>query len=189
MRHHLLRAACLSAAIALLPWGARAQVFKCQKADGSTSFQGTPCPGSAKAAAAARPAAPAPASAPAKPYEDPYAQAPGSGQRGTLALSQRPIVIPSNGSERPAPAPAPRPQAQAERAPSPAVAQALLENQRLREENRRRNCAVARNNVAVLGEQTRVFRRDAAGNRQYIADEDRARELAQAQQGAAAACN
>jgi len=188
MRLPPLRATLLAATAALLPWVAQAQVFKCQKPDGSMSYQGTPCPGSAKAAA--RPAAPAPAPAASRPYEDPYAQSPGSGQRGTLALSQRPIVIPSNGSEPPAPAPAPRPQAQpAQRAPSPDVAQALAENQRLREENRRRNCTTARNNVAVLGEQAPVYRRDAAGNRQYIDDKDRAREMAQAQQRAADACN
>ena len=182
----LLTIGALAAAIAGLPLAAQAQVYKCRQADGNTSYQATPCPNSRPPAPAPAPTAPSPAPS-REPYYDPYA--------------------PANASKRATLVPPPQPQAPMERAPraaSPAPAQVTRpadvqraqateslrrEVEQVQAQQRAQNCAAARQQVGVNKEQRPIYHYDKDGNREYVADADRARTLANAQQRVAQECN
>ncbi len=182
----------LAGLLAGLPHAACAQVFKCRQADGSFSFQGSPCPGSFKpaaASAAARGAAPAAS----RPYVDPYAQGLNDGLRAALSSMPARRDPPAAPLDRSAAAPSrPSRDAAAERAlveeqasRKQQLAQAL---ERERAANQAQRCDMARHNVEVLGRQRPVYRLDKKGERQYVSDENRDAELAAAKQSMATEC-
>ena len=181
----ILTLAALFGAFASLAQVAQAQVYKCPRPDGSVSYQGSPCPSHGKLPPPA-PAAPAPAPAPAAPHAvyDPYA--------------------PQNASTRPTIVPPPLPRAPVERAPQvtpvaaprPADVQRTQATDALRQEVERikaqdkaQRCAQARDQVGVNKEERPIYHYDKDGNKVYVADADRARSLAAAQQRVAQECN
>ena len=189
-----IAAVVLPGALACLPLVAQAQVYKCRQADGTTSFQSSPCPGSIKAPVPATPvnrAAKSGGSA-SEPYFDPYAQAANSGQRGTLALQPA----------RPVPAAAPAPQAvpvpkPVRAMPDPATTSPVsAENERIRQENeqiRARNkvvnCNNAKQQLGVVQAQRPIYTTDNKGERHYAEDKDRQKIADAAQQRVNAECN
>jgi hypothetical protein len=177
----------LFGAFASLPHVAQAQVYKCARADGSVSYQGTPCPNSKLPP----PAAPVPAPAPShEPYYDPYAPA---------NASQRPTIVAPPLPRAPVEPPAPRVTAVATRA---AAAQRTQDTQRaqdttalkqevdrLKAQEQANRCATARQQVGVNKEERPIYHYDKDGNRVFVDDKDRARSLATAQQRVAQECN
>lgn len=179
----ILTLAALFGAFASVPVAALAQVYKCARPDGSVSYQGSPCPSTGKPPVAA----PAPVPVPVAPHAayDPYA--------------------PENASQRPTIVPPPLPRAPVERvapvvttarSPRPAEAQSTQANDALRQEVERikaqdkaQRCATARDQVGVNKEERPIYHYDKSGNKVYVADADRARSLAAAQQRVTQECN
>ena len=184
-------AAVLPGVLACLPLVAQAQVYKCRQADGTTSFQSSPCPGSIKAPVPVDRAAKS-ASAASRPYVDPYAEAPNSGQRATLVLPPtRPVPA---AAPAPQPVPAPRP---VRTMPDPATPSPVAaENERIRQENeqiRARNkvvnCNNAKQQLGVVQAQRPIYTTDNKGERHYAEDKDRQKIADAAQQRVNAECN
>lgn len=179
-------AAALSCAFVLagLPFAAAAQVFKCTRPDGSVAFQGSPCPGSIKAQ-------PAPAAAPAKvaastsaPFDDPYAQAPGSGQRAGLVLpptrnvAAEPVAAAPRQRARPAAEPR---VVTREHVKTPEEERLDQENEKAIAYNRSLRCNHARQQLGVFVAQRPVYSTDNKGERHYVEDADRAKATEAAQ--------
>ena len=190
--HLALTAALLLAA---LPLAARAQVYKCPQAHGSTGYQSTPCATGAPAgnhptAAELNAARAAQPPAESRPFVDVYAN----------PVNERPHpAIPPLQASFPAPPPAPAP---AGAATSQLVADVQARNREDGKRNafnaahreeisaaRQTNCNLARHNLGVLNDQRPVFSYDNKGNRQYVEDKDRAGATAQAQADVSSNCN
>jgi hypothetical protein len=186
-------AALLVGALAGAPLAARAQVYKCLQANGTTGYQATPCPTGAKPPArptaaqlnAQRAAAPGDA----KPYVDPYA-----GSADARPHSEAPPAAqaqPSPWGAAPAPAGGNTSSLVAD-----VQARNRRENQQQAYEQAHKDdkrvdmaaCNSARHNLGVLSEQRPVFRYDNKGNRVFVEDNDRARTIAEAQKVIAATC-
>ena len=187
-------AAALPGLLACLPMLAQAQVYKCRQADGTTSFQSSPCPGSIKAPVPATPvnrAAKAGGSA-SEPYSDPYAQAPNSGQRSTLALPPTRPVPAAAPAPQPVPVPRPvraMPDAKAESPVSAENEHIRQENEQIRAHNKVVNCNNAKQQLGVVQAQRPIFTTDSKGERHYAEDKDRQKIADTAQQRVNAECN
>ena len=189
-------AAALPAVLACLPLAAQAQVYKCRQPDGTTAFQGSPCPGSIKAPVPAAPVNRAARSgdSTSAPFSDPYAQAPNTGQRGTLALPPtRPVVaaVPEPQVQKPA-----RAVQQPKGTPPRESSATSAENERIRQENEKTTaynktvkCNNARQQLRVVQEQHAIFSTDNKGERHYVDDKDRQKVIDSAQQRVNAECN
>jgi hypothetical protein len=159
------RSQALAAALVLaaLPLAARAQVYKCPQANGSTGYQSTPCATGAKPdghPTAAELNAARAAQAPPEPqsFFDPYKNPVGA--RPKAAEPMKPSVAsPTDGMRR-------------------------IDN----DDERRRACTIALNNDAVLSRQTPAFSYDRNGNRVDVLDMDRQRLLAEAKAQEARYC-
>lgn len=182
----------LLAALAAAPFATQAQVYKCAQANGTTSYQSTPCPASGKPSAhptATQLNAQRTVSKDDKPYDDPYANSVESRPHPQAPSFQVPA---SPNDAAPAPAPAQK--------TSNLVAEVQARNRRENEQqavqdahrNDKRvdmaNCNSARRNLGVLSEQRPVFSYDNKGNRVYVEDKDRASRIAEAQRAVAASC-
>lgn len=178
-------AAMLAGVLAVAPFAAHAQVYKCTVANGSATYQSTPCPTNAKPAphptAAQLNALRAALPKDDKPYDDPYKN----------SVSERPhpqapaFQVPQSPySVSPGAAPAPD--------TSSLVADVQARNRLERKqaafneahpsEQRIANCQTARSNVNVLNVQRPVYTSDDKGNRTYVEDKDRPAAIATAQQ-------
>ncbi len=158
-----LGAAMAAGILAGLSFAAQAQVHKCTQADGSVSFQATPCasdaPPPARVTAAQLNAAQrAQDRARARASADPYADNPNSRPREPGPLK-------------------------------PSVASPFPEDARIvTAEDRKRACTIALNNEAVLSRPTKAYTFDRQGNRVDIAAGDRAAKLAVAKRYEAKYC-
>ena len=196
-------AAALSVTLAGLPLAARAQVYKCRQADGTTSFQGSPCPGSLKAPVPASTAADrraAGSGSTSAPSSDPYAQSPNSGTRAGLGLPPA-----RGGAAAPPATPAPMSDREIREAAErkwAAQEESVIaaENERKRKETMEANARTAANNKVIMCNHARqqldvarterpVFTTDDKGERHYIEDADRKRLIETQQQRVNAECN
>jgi hypothetical protein len=180
-------------ALALAVTAAQAQIYKCKGADGRTTYQSAPCPNTKPAAAAAAAPVPAPARS-NEPYDDPYAP---------QNASKRPTLVPppvarsredssaqratTTSTARSAP---PTPQERAAQYERDRTTQAMQQDvARLKAQERSNECAHAQQQLGVNREERPIYHYDAAGNKVYTEDKDRAQSLANAQQRVAQACN
>jgi hypothetical protein len=183
----------LLAALAVAPFAARAQIYKCAQANGTTSFQSTPCPTGSKPPAhptAAQLNAQRPVTKDEKPYDDPYANGTGSRPREQAADVQAPT---SSNDAPPAPA---APATKTSNLVAEVQARNRRENEQQAYQDAHRNdksvnmaaCNSARRNLGILSEQHPVFTYDNQGNRVYVEDKDRASRIAEAQRAVSANC-
>ena len=178
---------------ASLPHAAWAQVYKCTQPDGSTSFQGTPCPSSARPPVAPKAGTVTPrVSAATDASDDPYAK---DGGRWTIPAAP---PLPRSPSESVAPQrPAAQALARGNADPRSAENERIrAENQRIEAENRRTEalnrqtrCNAARQQLGVLKGGHAVYRTDNNGERHYVDDDKRQGEIDAAQQRVNADCN
>lgn len=181
----------LGALLAAAPFMARAQVYKCVQANGTTGYQSTPCATNAKPAGHPSVAQlnSQRASAPKddRPYDDPYAGDASSRPHPQVPALQAPR---SRDDFNPAPG----------RSTSDLVADVQARNRRENEQqaymdahrnDKRVNiaaCNTARHNLGVLNEQRPVYSYDDKGNRVYVEDKDRASKIAATQRTITDSC-
>jgi hypothetical protein len=184
-----LGAAMFIGVLAGAPLAAQAQVYKCTQANGSTAYQSTPCPTSAKPVprptAAQLNAQQAAMPKDDKPYDDPYKNSVGERPRA-------PSLDTGTGN-----APA---GTQAQPATSNLVADVQARNRRESQQQAYQDahkndktvnmaaCNTARHNLGVLTEQRPVYSYDNKGNRVFVDDKDRANSIAETQRAIAASC-
>ena len=141
-----------------LPGVASAGLYRCQQADGKTRFQDVPC-----------------SSAAAKASGEAAVQKAGPGKAVTPIA---PGLTTYQHTELPRAAVAqPRPEDKISAA-----------NREIDAHNKAVNCNQSRHNLGVLSEQRPVYRYNNKGERQYIEDSARAREIGVAQQGVSKNC-
>ena len=171
-----------------LPFAAQAQVYKCAQANGTVTYQGTPC-----TIAGSPPARPTAAmlnaqrsSAPAgsKAYDDPYASSLSSRPHLDAPLAQK-SQAPAAGEPK-SNAVADVQARNAREAQSQAAQQAHSHDQTLA---RQLNCQTAIRSVDALRQQRPVYTLDSKAERHYVEDADRQKALAEAQQQMASSCN
>ena len=186
-----LDAVLLLAALAAAPLAARAQVYKCTQANGTTAFQSTPCPNGDKASArpttaqlnAQRAASPRDD----KPHDDPYAKSwtsPPQPQTPAYQAPQSPPPTDATSAQK------------TSNLVAEVQARNRRENQQEAYQQAHRNdksvdmatCNGARHDLGVLNEQHPVFTYDDKGNRVFVEDKDRAARIAQTQRVVAATC-
>ena len=176
--------------IAGLPLAAQAQVYKCAQANGTVTFQGTPCtiagsPPSRPTAAmlnAKRSSAPAGST----PYVDPYASSLSSRPHLEAPLAQNSQAPAATAAETKSNTVAEVQARNAREAQSQAAQQARSHDQTLA---RQLNCQTAVRSVDALRQQRPVYTLDSKAERHYVEDADRQKALAEAQQQMATACN
>jgi hypothetical protein len=122
---------------------------------------------------------------------------------GTTSFQDQPCQDAAAGSALtlPQPSKAPEAPAQASAVASPSSKDKVREseqrraddevkahNEQVAAQNKMQRCNQARQQLGVMKEGGRVFRRDNAGNRQYVDDKDRGSEIAAAERRVAAEC-
>ena len=148
-----------------LPVGAQAQLYKCQQSDGSVRFQDSPC----------QPGVNSETINLASSNIISAGDAELSGAAGTLTNDGQPNSISLK--------------ARLQDSESRRKAEGIgAQNAQIDAYNKMQRCSVARSQLGRLKEGGVLYRRDNAGERHYIEDKDRAREIAEAGRRVAMEC-
>lgn len=148
-----------------LPMGAQAQLYKCQQSDGSVRFQDSPC----------RPGVNSETISLAASNIISASDGEQSGSAGKLTNDGQPNSISLK--------------ARLQDSESRRKAEGIgAENARIDAYNKIQRCNYARSILGRLNEGGVLYRRDNAGERHYIEDKDRAREIAAAGRRVAMEC-
>ena len=144
------------------PLVAQAQVYKCKQADGSLHFQSSPCPAGASSSTVAMP---------------PAAREPARGANQDSTDARKTYQIRKSPQEL----------AQ-EKDRQRAEQESKRYNDEVKAYNRAQRCNHARQQLGVVKAGRPAYRLDNAGDRHYIEDQNRAAEIAAAEQRVAAEC-